>query len=304
MTTTNIVGIQTNKILEGKRNLIRETLGLERIIQEYYVKTADLPFLSTYVLFNGNTFPQVYKYTASYAENPIQSLVTDAPPNTPGYGYPYMTIERVDYETLEGGITRALTTYSGLFSIGNPKPEISFIPTQLFTPDWLHNKFFVSIKFIAYFGEPGSDYEAKIISNRFGTSPFGETSLIIVPPKKINEYNIPTSKVAPYYLPYSAFTNAYGNSANISWTRGCFGICETNNLIDPGPPEIREKMKYEGYMQYFGLCITSFTATRVGLFGIFEMQLKDLANFYGYNGATVQGVEICNSCFNTLNYVL
>lgn len=287
-----IQGIPERKLVESNKNLVREDNGLERIKQDYLLRTQDLEFFASNVFINGKSYYDVYQYSAAY--NPANYIATPIAVEAPVSGYECMRIERVDYESQKGGITVAKITYVGLFSTAYPKPIISYDP--IIDNNWMHHNYEINITFVSFVGSEGSNYEKLILQDRFSIQNKFLSVYYYLAPSLINGYRFYFNKVFPYT--WVGYTGVRPN-ANLAWANktGCYLLC-----IPTGGSEVQ----HEGKGTFLGFTQTSLTFKRYGLVGLFQMKLKDAAYLQGYYSQTSGGANpeiVCLGCFGVLNLV-
>lgn len=167
---STIIGISENKLILNSTNFRREIVGLERINDVYTARTQDAA-----------DFEEIIKNGASHST--IMGYIDPAPPSSSRFAN--MLVENVESSNENGGITKFNVTYVGLYRDLRPKPIITLQPID----QYAFNPYSVTVQFIEYVGDVGSNDEILFLKKYSRRQPF---------PLKINGYSLPQSSVAPF----------------------------------------------------------------------------------------------------------
>ncbi|NDB81991.1 MAG: hypothetical protein EB127_04515 [Alphaproteobacteria bacterium] len=272
--TITYAGFSDSKMRLSNRTYFTEPNGLERIEDNYILKTSMLPsFQAQAVLGTKNS--------------EMMSLCTDS-----ATSYDKMTIERVDYMNIGGDLTSARVTYVGLHSTANPRPLISITP--ILNQDYVYNTWMVSAEFVTFLGESGSSQEINAAKSKFSGAN-GKN------PGAINGYKIPDSPYPPIEVSSENFATYKINTGWLSCPRlgvqgsediGGSGACNTSYVY--------------GKLSYYGMCVSSFEFVRYGLYAVVYITWRDTAYYI-----IGQAVYACGEapftqgiCRGSLNYPL
>lgn len=238
-----LVGL--NKARLTRRLFFREPVGLERIQEEYVYSGTSL----NNVFVNGVSQPSI-----------IASVAGD------GNTYGNMVIERVEFQSLNGGLTLAIVTYVGLHSTQSPAPLISIEP--IIDRNWLFHNYAAKVKFVTSLGAPGSNTELNVVAVTYRRGTIHST---------VNGVSIPQG----VYGPDAYDVMRAGLSWNLSWI-GCdfvryechrTGGTELNPQGDPTETEIK------GTIYYTGFSVFSVSVERFGLYGVISLDIRDQATY-------------------------
>lgn len=244
-----IVGLQTRKLAVRNRLFFKEPVGLERIEEEYIFKTDDLEFFQQNVLLNGKT----QEFVASYVNATIKTYKT-------------MTIERIDFQSLEGNVTSARVTYVGLHSTQTPQPLIFTGP--IFDGRYVYHPYYVIVNFISYIGEPGSREEIDVVTKKFSAN--GGVGGYYLAPSTINGHRVPapTALMRTPYISSELFSSL---PISTSWIS-----CDFFRERCVGSPI---GLPIYGKLRYVGFVVLSLNIQRFGLYGNITLEYRDGAGY-------------------------
>ena len=245
---SNIIGIQSGKVVLSSSNFSRTAIGLEFINDVYSCKTSDL-----------DTIMGTIKNGASHFA--ITALMQELPSDR----HNKMLAESVSFENMAGGVTKIAVNYVGLYRDTKPKPVISGQPLDL--NQYLHFPLQYTISFVEEIGATSSLKEVDFVTK------YKQKSIVL----KINDYDIPTSPIAAYLKRFDIaqefFTNA-GVEFNTAWLAGVLPYFIISEVTESNEPI--ERTTYKD-LYYYGLRVSGFSYARRGLFAEATITISDSA---------------------------
>lgn len=239
-----IVGLSKPRLT--RRLFFREAVGLERVQEEYVYPNSSSGFANS--LVNGKSQSEI-----------IGTVESD------GGSYPTMVIERVEFQSLNGGLNLAIVTYVGLHTTQSPSPIISIEP--ILDNNWLFHKYAVIVRFVTSLGSPGSRSEISAVSSTYARGTIHTV---------INGTPIPQGVVGK-----ANFLDLGTRSLNwnLGWISCPFSreSCGETSPIDEFEPTVQTLTPVKGGIYYQGFSVYGASVERFGLYGVIRLDIRDQA---------------------------